>query len=158
MTVSATDWVDASALQVFEFLAWLPGHRLIAGQRLRLLDLTADRRGGRIVIMGPFGLRRTVRTAVTCVIAPSAGTAGRVGGSAATGPVTSAQVRWLIEPAGERARVTLTATITRMSVPDRLLLAIGGRRWLARGFAQSIALLGTAVGAQVVERDSNPAG
>jgi hypothetical protein len=51
-------------------------------------------------------------------------------------------VRWTIEPDGDGSLVTLSATVDRATALDRAVLALGGRRWLRRGFRAALAQLG----------------
>lgn len=141
LVVSAARCVEAPAEAVYAFLAHLPNHERFTHRRLRLLSLSADRSGGRIAVRGPLGIRRTAETRVT-ELRPHA----LIGGTARVGRRTSATVRWTIHSAGDgTAQVALTATVLTLSPLDRLLLAIGGRRWLAHGFARTIAHLATAL-------------
>jgi hypothetical protein len=141
MTVVASRPVRASARAVYDFLERLPNHALITGGGLRLEGVAADGRGARISMRGPLGLRRTARTRVIVRRGPRA-----FGGTARVGRHTVAYVHWAIDAAGPDASlVTLSATVLRTGTLDRLLLAIGGRPWLARSFARAIVLLGVAV-------------
>ncbi len=161
--------VRAPAYAVYTFLERLPNHALITGDGLRLEGVAADGMGALISMRGPLGIRRTARTRVTDRHPPHA-----FGGTAEVGRRTVAHVRWTIESlrppgsaeAGDLAvragrvaapggrvlgtcsLVTLTATILRAGPGDRLLLALGGRRWLARSFGRAISLLGKAVEAE----------
>jgi hypothetical protein len=139
-TVAATAPISAPARAVYDFLERLPNHALITGSGLRLEGVTADGRGARIALRGPLGIRRTARTCVTRLHRPR-----HFGGTAEVGRRTVAYVHWTIDHAETGSLVTLTATILRAGPLDRLLLALGGRRWLARSFERAIALLGTAV-------------
>jgi hypothetical protein len=139
-TVSSAALMPAPAHVVYRFLERLSNHALITGRRLRLEGVTDDGRGGRIALRGPFGIRRVARTSVTTLDPPRG-----FGGTAVVGRRTAAYVHWGIEDAEGGSLVTLSATITRAGVLDRLLLATGGRRWLARSFARSVALLQAAV-------------
>jgi hypothetical protein len=134
--------MEIPAETVYGFLSHLPNHQRMGGRRFRLEAFAADRLGARIVICGPLGIRRTVETTITC-LHPSRG----VGGTAAVGRRTIAHVRWTIRAAGERSYVALTMTVLRIGVLDRLLLAAGGRRWLARSFHRVLTLLSTTIGA-----------
>jgi hypothetical protein len=125
---------------VYDFLVRLPNHALITGSGLRLEGVAADGRGARIALRGPLGVRRTARTCVTHPHRPR-----HFGGTAEVGRHTIAYVHWSIDQAETGSLVTLTATILRAGPLDRLLLAIGGRRWLGRSFERAIALLGNAV-------------
>jgi hypothetical protein len=139
-TVTASAPVHAPVDVVYDFLERLPNHALITGRRLRLEDVSPDGRGARIALRGPLGIRRTARTSVTRLLRP-----GGFGGTAAVGRHTVAQVHWVIDQAGTGSLVTLTATILRAGAVDRMLLALGGRRWLGRSFQRAVTLLGTAV-------------
>jgi uncharacterized protein YndB with AHSA1/START domain len=114
---------------VFAFLADLDKHWRLTDRSLRLVDVAADRRMGRIAMRSPVGLRRIARTEVTTISPPR-----RFGGVAAVGRKTRARVMWDVAPHEEGARVELTATVLEASSPDALLLAVGGRRWLQSRF------------------------
>ena len=78
---------------------------------------------------GPLGMRRTARTIVVDAEPNHVmhGTAELSGG-------TLARIGWeLHEDAGGTA-VRLSAEIERAALPDRLLLALGGRRWMQGRF------------------------
>lgn len=139
-TVTSTMLMRAPADAVYAFLARLPNHGLITGRRLRLEDVTADGTGARIAMRGPLGIRRTARTRVTDLHPPRG-----FGGTAAVGRRTEAYVHWSIERARTGSIVTLTATILWAGAMDRLLLTLGGRRWLARSFDRALALLAVAM-------------
>jgi hypothetical protein len=134
--------MEVTAETVYGFLSDLPNHQKMGGRRFRLDTLAADRLGARIVICGPLGIRRTVETTIT-YLHPSHG----VGGTAAVGRRTLAHVHWSIHAAGERSHVSLTVTVLRIGVLDRVLLAVGGRRWLVRSFHRILTLLPTTIGA-----------
>lgn len=140
-TVVATRPVRAPARAIYDFLERLPNHALITGSGLRLEGIAADGRGARISMRGPLGLRRTARTRVIVRRRPRA-----FGGTARVGRHTVAYVHWGIDAVGpDVSLVTLSATVLRTGALDRLLLAAGGRPWLARSFARAVALLGAAV-------------
>jgi len=139
-TVTATAPMHVPARAVYDFLERLPNHALITGSGLRLEGVAADGRGARIALRGPLGIRRTARTCVTRLHRPR-----HFGGTAEVGRRTVAYVHWSIDHAETGSLVTLTATILRAGPLDRLLLTLGGRRWLARSFERTIALLGNAV-------------
>jgi hypothetical protein len=132
--------IEAPAKTVYDFLSQLPNHQRMGGHRFRLDTVTPDRLGATIVICGPLGIHRTVQTTIT-YLHPARG----VGGTATVGRRTIAHVHWTINPAGEQSHVALTATMVRTGVLDRLLLAAGGRKWLARNFHQVLTLLSTTI-------------
>jgi hypothetical protein len=134
--------LEVPAETVYGFLSQLPNHQRMGGRRFRLKGFAVDRLGARILVCGPLGIRRTVETTITC-LHPSRG----VGGTAMIGRRTVAHVHWTIDAVGERSRVALTATVLRVGALDRLLLAAGGRRWLARSFDRVLMLLAATLGA-----------
>jgi hypothetical protein len=142
-TVTSAVLVSAPAHAVYGFLERLANHALITGGRLRLESVAADGLSARIAMRGPLGIRRTAHTAVTNLKPPSG-----FGGTAAVGRRTTAYVHWGIDRADTGSRVTLTATIVRAGVLDRLLLGLGGKWWLARSFDRAVALLAAALAAQ----------
>lgn len=152
-TVTAAAVLAISAETAYDFLSHLPNHARIAGRRLRVESLATERLGGRIAICGPMGLRRTAVTTITYLTPPLA-----VGGTAKVGRTTMGLVEWKIRRQTTGCRVTLTATILRFGVLDRVLFALGGRWWLTRGFERAITLLGAVAAADealnsVLERE-----
>jgi hypothetical protein len=138
--------MEVPAETVYGFLSDLPNHQKMGGRRFRLDTFAADQLGARIVICGPLSIRRTVETTITH-LHPSHG----VGGTAAVGRRTLAHVHWSIQAAGEWSHVALTVTVLRIGVLDRVLLAAGGRRWLARSFHRILTLLPTTIGAATLD-------
>ncbi|MGH2745382.1 MAG: SRPBCC family protein [Thermoleophilaceae bacterium] len=136
LTVSAVREVPHTPERVYAFVAHMDNHWHLSDRRLRLQGLNDERRGGRIVIAGPLGLRRTAHTTVTTEHEPH-----QFGGTAAVGHRTRAHADWRIEPTRHGARVVLESTIASVGTLDRLLLALGGRWWLRRGFARVLARL-----------------
>lgn len=136
VTVSAARVVPHSPERVYALVADIENHWHFSDRYLRLEGIDDGRRGGRIVIAGPLGLRRTARTTVTTEHAPHA-----FGGVAAVGSRTRAVAHWRIEPAERGARVVLESTVSSLGAFDRLLLTLGGRWWLRRGFARVLARL-----------------
>lgn len=59
-------------------------------------------------------------------------------GRAEVGRGTVGLIRWTIEPNGSGSRVALEAEVVRASLPDRLVLALGGRRRLERGLREAV--------------------
>jgi hypothetical protein len=89
--------------------------------------------GGLVRITGPLGIFRVARTRVIAADEPT-----KLRGTAEIGRRTHAAVRWEIVPAGAGSRVTLSARVERTSALDRLLLALGGRRWLQQLFQSAV--------------------
>src|SRR5438270_10703175 len=125
MRIEASRVVRAAPEAVFAFLADLENHWKLAGRWVEPIAIDHD--SGRVRIHGPLGLRRTATTTVVDA-APSHvihGTAELSGG-------TLARIAWeLAEDTGGTA-VRLSAEIDHAALPDRLLLALGGRAWLER--------------------------
>jgi Polyketide cyclase / dehydrase and lipid transport len=128
--------VPAGRETVFAFLIDLANHWDLADRWVEVVSLTAAHDGGSVRVHGPLGLRRTVDTRVLAVDRPA-----RIDGVAELGR-TRALVAWALAEEGEGTRVRLTATVLAASPLDRLLLAAGGRIWLRRRFAATLARLG----------------
>jgi hypothetical protein len=86
-------------------------------------------------MVGPFGIGRVAETRIVEAEEPSL-----LLGTAELGR-TNASVRWEIRREERGSHVTLSATIERLSPGDRLLLLLGGRRWLRIVFASAVARL-----------------
>lgn len=131
MMISASRELRAPAAEVFAFLRDAENHRCLQGPMLRLVDVAEGpdgRLSGRMVIRGPLGSRRAVRTRVLWSEEPRV-----LGGIAQTGARTTALVRWELsgtETAG--TRVELSARVAAASLLDRALLLAGGRLWMRR--------------------------
>lgn len=111
--------------RVYAFIARLDNHWHLDDRYLRLEHVSPDRREGRIVIRTPLGLRRTARTTVTTACEPT-----RFGGTATVGRRTTASVNWNIESHEDGADIALEAKVLAARPLDRLLLVLGGSRWL----------------------------
>jgi len=126
---------------VFDFLADLENHWLLADRFVEVLTLErppggGPARGGRVRVRGPLGISRTAQTRVAEADPPHA-----IAGTASVGRRTEAQVRWTLAPEGESTRVRLEAAVQRAGTIDAVLLAAGGRRWLGRRFDSILATL-----------------
>jgi uncharacterized protein YndB with AHSA1/START domain len=122
---------------VFAFLADLRNHWSLSQRFAELEQLDGDAAGGRVRIRGPFGLSRVARTRVLAADEPH-----ELRGRAEIGRGTVGAVRWTIEPSGSGSTVTLTALVEQARPLDRAILALGGNRYLERGFAEALAQLG----------------
>jgi uncharacterized protein YndB with AHSA1/START domain len=121
---------------VFAFLTDLENHWLIADRFVDVVELEGPpgaRHGGRVRIRGPLGIRRTATTRVLTALPTTA-----MQGGAWIGALTHARVKWRLEPGGAGTRVALHATVQDASALDRLLLALGGRRWMQRRFESTL--------------------
>ena len=126
--------IRATPEAVFRFLSELDNHWKLTGRWVRAEALEDS--SGRVRISGPLGLHRTARTKVVDAQPDHLmhGTAELSGG-------TRANVSWeLSEDAGGTA-VRLSADVEQAALPDRLLLALGGRAWMTRRFAAILARL-----------------
>lgn len=102
--------------------------------------------GAELVVRGPCGSRRRVRTRVESVDARSLvglAVAGR------SGAPTRARVRWRVEPAPSpgTTRVQLEIAAVELRAFDRTLVLLGGRRLLQRIAAHAVAALAATVDA-----------
>jgi hypothetical protein len=98
-------------------------------------SLDADARGGRVRVVGPLGMGRVAETRIVAAKEPSV-----LVGRADLGR-TRASVRWEIRRMDAGSHVTLSATVERLSAGDRLLLALGGTRWLRVVLASAVSRL-----------------
>ena len=126
--IRAAGVVPAPPEAVFEHLADLRTHWALTDGRVRLTERPPGNasRGGAVRMRGPLGIRRQAVTEVSSSEPPR-----RLVGRARIGRRTEAQIRWRLEPAGERMTlVELSADIVAAGTVDRLLLALGARAWL----------------------------
>lgn len=138
-TIAAEQLVPATPETVFAFLADLDDHWLLAGRFIEVVELKGPagaRRGGRVRMHGPLGIRRTATTSVEEVDPPKL-----IRGTATLGTVTRAQVEWLLAPAPGGTDVTLSARVIDVSGFDRVTLAAGGALWLRRRFTRILSVL-----------------
>jgi uncharacterized protein YndB with AHSA1/START domain len=128
VTIEASRVVSATPEAVFRFLSKLENHWRLTGRWVEALRI--EDASGEVRMHGPLGLRRTARTTVV-----EAQPDHLMRGTAELSGGTLARVAWeLNEDAGGTA-VRLTATVERTNLPDRMLLALGGRAWMSRRFA-----------------------
>ena len=145
--ISAARTVSASPEEVFAFLADLENHWAIADRFVDVVSLEGPpgaRHGGLVRMRGPLELRRTARTRVL-----EAHPSERMVGQAEIGRATSARVQWTLDTHPDGTLVELAATVDRASALDRLLLALGGARWLRRRFAGALDRLAAVVPANL---------
>jgi hypothetical protein len=124
--------------RVFEFLSDLYNHWQLEDSFIAVNGVGNG--GGRILIRGPLGITREARTEVVEAEAPS-----RLVGRAVLG-TTVGEVAWKILPEGDGSLVSLSAEVEGARAGDRLLLVLGGRRWLRRRFANVLATLDRRLG------------
>jgi uncharacterized protein YndB with AHSA1/START domain len=127
VTIAASRVVPATPEAVFRFLSSLENHWKLTGRWVEAVTINDG--NGRVRIHGPLGLRRTASTTVV-----DASPDHVIHGTAELSGGTLARIAWeLSEDVGGTA-VRLAADIERVTLPDRVLLAIGGRAWMARHF------------------------
>ena len=129
--IAAARRVAASPETTFALVGDLDDHWRLIDRWAEIERLDGDR--AIVRLRGPLGLRRTVHTRVLASAAPRA-----LDGEARIGARTLGRVRWALEPDGAGTLVTLRATVERASALDRLLLALGGRRWLRARLADAL--------------------
>lgn len=142
-SLSAERVIRQEPEQVYEFLAELENHWRLDDRLLRLECLDTGTGASRIAIRGPLGLRRTARIRLT-----DTEPARRVTGAAEVGRDTRARVTWTITPRERGSCVGVEATVLSAGALDRLLLAVGGRRWMRRRFARVLDQLAHALEAE----------
>lgn len=135
--IESTGLVPAPPEDVFEFLSDLEHHWRLVDRFVQVRELdgpdgqAAD--GGVVRLRGPLGVRRTARTRVTESQPPRL-----IIGTAEMGSATRAVVSWTLEAERGQTRVRLAASVERAGTLDRLLLALGGRRWMRRRFEAAL--------------------
>jgi len=138
--ISASGVVAARPGAVFEFLSDLRNHWRLTNRWVQVLDLTGPDHGptgGWVELRGPLGLRRRLRTTVI-----ERKRQRHITGMAELPPRTRARVMWRLEANGSgQTTVRLDATIVSCGALDRLLLALGARRWLRRRFEGTLSQL-----------------
>lgn len=121
--------VRAPIGQVFEILADIRNHRVLACRRIELLDVSEDGQGrmlGVIGLNGPCGVRRKIATREVVRQSPSL-----IWGAAAASSGSVAFVSWSLQELSEdRTRVSLMVLPVRLGRLDHGLLVLGGRRVL----------------------------
>lgn len=134
MRIQASRVVAASPEAVFAFLSDFENHWKLTGRWVEAVAIEDSK--GSVRIHGPLGLRRTARTTVVDA-EPSHvmhGTAELSGG-------TVALVAWELGEDARGTAVRLSAEVQRAALPDRMLLALGGQRWMKRRFDAILARL-----------------
>jgi carbon monoxide dehydrogenase subunit G len=139
MRIEASRVVGASPAAVFAFLSDLGNHWKLTGRWVEAVALEDS--NGRVRIHGPLGLRRTARTIVV-----DAEPARVMHGTAELSGGTVARIAWELTPEGSGTAVRLSADVEHAAIPDRLLLALGGRAWVTRRFYAILARLDAQVG------------
>ncbi len=127
MQLSAAATISAPPERVFNYLRHLDRHWALTGPRAVPLRAQDDGDGYVLRLRGPVGIRRTVRTRIVSLRQPAL-LVGRV----EAGPRTRATLSWSITRCPGGSRVVLAARTQSLGWGDRLLLAAGGRWWLAR--------------------------
>jgi hypothetical protein len=147
-TIEAAALIPAEPEEVFDFLSDLGNHWLLASRFIEVVELDRSREGGPcdsgiVRLRGPLGLHRTVHTKVTAVKP-----ARLLIGTAEVGGVTRARVSWTLARRLHETRVRLAAEVDVAETLDRLLLALGGRRWLEHRFAETLEALAAELAAR----------
>jgi Polyketide cyclase / dehydrase and lipid transport len=132
--IAASGVVPAAPEAVFRFLSKLENHWRLADRWIEVLE-TGDS-SGRVRMRGPLGLRRTAHTRVEDAEPDHLmhGTAELSGG-------TVAQIAWELNEDAGGTGVRLSADLERASLPDRLVLALGGAAWMRRRFERILETL-----------------
>jgi hypothetical protein len=141
ITISAQRRVPAGAAETFAFLAAPATHRRLQVHGIASLSLDDGAEGllsgGAAMLRGPLGLRRTVHTRVALHQPPT-----RLAGTALADSGTAAHISWTLreQPDGTTL-VELSTVLGPIARRDRLLLALGGRRWVRSLFTATLGRL-----------------
>jgi hypothetical protein len=141
VAVEATALIPAECEEVFGYLSDLGNHWRLARRFIDVVELDGPEGGapadrGVVRLHGPLGVRRTARTKVTAARSPRL-----MIGTAEIGSKTRARVSWTLARRMHATRVRLAAEVDAAGPLDRAMLALGGRRWLERRFAGTLAAL-----------------
>ncbi len=128
--------MSAPTEAVIRFLADLEHHVRLAPDAVQVLRLS--RPPGRparalVRLIGPLGMQRTASTELL-----QTRLANSIAGQARIGERTVASVAWCVEENDGGSVVTLRAVVDAAGPVDRVVLLLGGRRWLARRFEAAL--------------------
>ena len=135
-TIIARRQISAPAAAVIRFLADLEHHVRLAPESVQVLRLSGPRgcpAHALVRLTGPLGMQRTASTELL-----QTRLANSIAGQARIGERTVASVVWSVEENAGGSVVTLSATVDAASPIDRMVLVLGGHRWLARRFAAAL--------------------
>jgi carbon monoxide dehydrogenase subunit G len=139
--IDARRQITATQQEVFQFLQDLENHARLSPASVEVLSHHCGSDGvahATVLLRGPLGIRRFARTELL----PVAGGATSIRGRARIGTRTVASVAWTIQASGPgSSEVALCATVEDAAPLDRLLLRLGGRRWLAGHFVAALTRL-----------------
>jgi hypothetical protein len=131
--------VPAGSEAIFAFLSNLENQLLLASDHLRPIRVAESAEGRpahEVRLRGPFLVRRTVHLQIVARAQPS-----NLAGRAWAGRRTTARIRWKLTHLQAATGVELAVEIERMSLLDRMLLALGGRRRLELGLGEALRAL-----------------
>ncbi|HEV3480381.1 MAG TPA: SRPBCC family protein [Gaiellaceae bacterium] len=132
--IAAERQISHAPERVFEFLSDLRNHWKLEERFLELEDMGES--GGVMRLRGPLGLSRRAETRVVEAVEPR-----RLSGRADLRGGTVGLVVWEIAPRDGGSRVRIEAEVPHAWLPDRIFLAVGGRRWFTNLFARALANL-----------------
>src|SRR5262249_3619583 len=126
--IEASRVVHATPEAVFRFLSEFDNHWKLTGRWVEAVALQDS--NGSVRIHGPPGLHRTARTKVV-----EAKPEHSICGTAELSGGTRAEVAWELSEDAGGTDVRLSAVVEHAALPDRVLLALGGRAWMEKNFA-----------------------
>jgi hypothetical protein len=139
MTIATSIRIPVAREAVFAFLAEIENHEALARDSVELISL--ERRSGGtdaavVRLRGPLAVQRTADTTVLALRAPA-----WIAGRASIGRRTRAWITWQIEAGEPGSTVSLSVLVERVALRDRVILVLGGRRWLRRRFESALSSL-----------------
>ncbi len=132
MELYASRSIPASREHVYGILEKLERHFELIGDRAERLSREGS--GFRLRLRGPLGMRRTVRTSLTFHEPPEL-----IVGRVEAGSQTRGSVRWTLQAGHPGTWVEIVARAESLGALDRMLLRLGGRRWLAQVLEAALA-------------------
>ena len=126
---------------VFDYLQSFQHHVELIHGRVKPLEINDG--PSRVELRGAIGVRRTVRTGLTYARSPES-----IVGHLEAGRQTRGTVRCSIQRSDTGSWVEVVGRTEALGLLDRLLLGLGGRRWLARSIELALEELDTRLGAE----------
>ena len=144
MELYAARAIAAPSESVFDYLQSFERVLELIDGRVESLGVSDG--GSRVRLRGPSGVRRTVRTGLTYARSPES-----IVGQVEAGRLTRGTVRCSIQRSDTGSWVEVVGRAEALGLLDRVLLGLGGRRWLARSIELALEEIDRRLGAEADE-------